>query len=658
MPLIIAFVFAGCGADVSTTMTIDSNFAGSRQITLTISNDDLGDVTGGIGGLETVITGNIPKEMSYSIGDYDGGKTIVFTIDFTSISDYRAKVNAIIAAGVTAEERSEDDVPVPEVIYERNESYFKKGIRFEENFDSVDLLDWFREGLRTADIISDSESNWYENGNHYVTIEGTEYSSYSNFEVNNQENTCLNRCEVITQVMVDNSVKRTITFTVDSDTIDELAAKGCVLEDYLGALAPEGSEFTVTEEGVQNTYAFEFSADTAEDLVKKTNAILQTDTNALTLETTIDADRLGYATVAYSELLDGSFYLDYNGYNRPMASDVNVYNNTTVISSQVGESTVDYNTTEEGVRYYPSASQTYQFNMDWQIEFSDIDFSVNSLGNGNVSVTLDGKLSEDLSAEMKQSAIDRMKSFFTTDEHYEATEDSFTITYSGAIDRVVADINLLLRSVNGTIEITDDGSATPYFSIIEKAYDTPSFFTDGVAYDVTCDFTPLFGDAELRVDESDGFFGSKHYQDGIYQNDDGETCVNARSSFKVYQTSISILGVGLGVLCLALLVVGIILLLGSLRPLKEYSAYKKQMKAAAAASAPIAQPAPAPTYEPEYEPEYAAPAPVAEPVYAAPAPVTEPMYAAPAPAAEPMYAAPAPAPAPAVENDNDEEEIL
>ncbi len=649
MPLIIAFVFAGCGADVSTTMTIDSNFAGSRQITLTISNDDLGDVTGGIGGLETVITGNIPKEMSYSIGDYDGGKTIVFTIDFTSISDYRAKVNAIIAAGVTDEERSDDNVPVPEVIYERNESYFKKGIRFEENFDSVDLLDWFREGLRTADIISDSESNWYENGNHYVTIEGTEYSAYSNFQVNEQENTCLNNCEVITQVMVDNSVKRTITFTADSSTVDELAAKGCDLEDYLGALAPEGCEFTPNEDEAPYTYAFEFTADTAEDLVKTTNAILQTDTNALTLETAIDANRLGYATVAYSELLDGSFYLDYNGYNSPLASNVWVYNNTTVISSQVGESTVDYSTTDEGVRYYPSASQTYQFNMDWQIEFSDIDFSINSIGKEKVSVTLDCQLSEDLSAEMKQSAIDRMKSFFTTDEHYEATEDGIVITYSGAIDQVEADINLLVRSVTGAIEITDDGSATAYFSIIEKTYDTPSFFTDGVAYDVTYDFSPLFGNTQLRVDESEGLFGSKHYQNGVYENDDGEMCVGTNGSFTLYQTKLSILGIGLGVLCLALFVVGIILLLGSLRPLKDYTAYKKQMKAVAAASAPIAQPAPAATYEPEYEPEYAAPAPVAEPVYAAPAPVAEPVYAAPAPA---------PTPVPAVEDTNDEEEIL
>ena len=151
------------------------------------------------------------------------------------------------------------------------------------------------------------------------------------------------------------------------------------------------------------------------------------------------------------------------------------------------------------------------------------------------------------------------------------------------------------------------------------------------------------------MDESEGLFGSKHYQNNVYENGDGEMCVGTNGSFTLYQTKLSILGIGLGVLCLALFVVGIILLLGSLRPLKDYAAYKKQMKAVAAASAPIAQPAPAATYEPEYEPEYAAPAPVAEPVYAAPAPVAEPVYAAPAPA---------PTPAPAVEDTNDEEEIL
>ena len=51
MLVLMVLVLAGCGANVSTSMTIDENFAGKRDITLTLDSSDVSEITGGITGI-------------------------------------------------------------------------------------------------------------------------------------------------------------------------------------------------------------------------------------------------------------------------------------------------------------------------------------------------------------------------------------------------------------------------------------------------------------------------------------------------------------------------------------------------------------------------------------------------------------------------------
>ncbi len=573
VPVLILFIFAGCGATISTEMDIDKNFAGSRVITLDITTDDLSKVTGGIDALENVIKDEKPDVIDYKISDSSDGKSIVFTIKFDSLKDYRAKVEKLISAGVTKEEKENDDVLVPTVAYERNESYFKKGIKFKENFSSVSLLDWFKEGIREAEIISESESNWYEMGNNLLTIEGKEYSPSSTFEVVEQEETCLNNVEVKTVVLQDNTIERSITFYANEETISDLAAKGCVLKDYLGGLAPEGAEFTNNEE--EYSYTIKFTCANAEEVVTKTNAILQSENNAFTFDSVPNAEKLGYADITLNEAIDASFYLNYDSYYNPVRSIFKVYNNAEVLSGTVGEANVSYSGEEDGIRYSPNATSTYNFKLSWLIEFKDIEFDITSSGKDKIKVELDCKLAEELSSEMKTAAIDRIKGILN-EENYNAADDGITITFSGKTDEVIGKVNQFSGGESGQI--------AEFFNIEKYEFETPSLFTSGVAYSVEYDFENIFGKSEFKVTEKEGLLGSKYFKGDAYKNDDGDVRLPSSGSTDIYEINLSIVALIFAVLSLAFVVVGVILLLKSLKSFKEYLAYIKENKPVKAAT--------------------------------------------------------------------------
>lgn len=584
MLVLMVLVLAGCGANVSTSMTIDENFAGKRDITLTLDSSDVSEITGGMAGLETVAKDNIPKEMSYKLN----GNELVFTINFTDINDYRAKVASIIAAGVTEEEKaSEDELLSPVVTYERNDSPFKKGVIFKENFTSVDLLDWYREALRVANIINESESNWYETGTNAVSIEGVEYSNSSKFNVQEQENTCLSHCNVQTSLAVDGTIVRTITFSANQTTIEELSGKGCELESYLKALAGKDVEFEAVkdEDNGYTDYIFTITTDSAEELVKSTNAIMQNQSTKFSLETKIDEERPGIAHVTVDEMLDGSFYLDYS-YGSKLQHELFIYNNSELISATSGESKITYSQNNGGISYYPNSSLEYKFEFDWKIEFEKINLTITPSGKEEIEVSFDCAFSEDLSDEMKQSAIERVKGFFDS-EKYKETDDGISFSFSGGIAAVTEEINKLMAKADDNADITENPTA--YFSVGDiNDFEPQALFANGSRCNVSYDFTPLFGNANLFVDQNEGFLNSKYYQD-VMTNDDGEYYIAASGSVAIYSIGFSWIMAIIAVVCLLVVVFGVIFGLKNLDEFKNYIKALKEKKAAAVPAQTVAK---------------------------------------------------------------------
>lgn len=592
------FLLSGCGADVSTKMTVDENFAGKRVIKLFISDDDLGKVTGGINGLKNVVKKNIPKAMSYKVASAEGGKNITFTLAFKDIKDYRTKVTSIINAGITAEEKTKGNLLVPEVVYEKNESYFKKGIKFTENFDSVDLLDWFREALRKAKIISESESNWFEYGDTVLVMEGTEYTPGRQLKVDTQENTCLDSLDVTTKILLDNTIERTIVFSANEETVTKLSEKGCELETYFKDFVSGDDTFKAeqNEEYGGWKYTFSIKADTAEALTEKTNKIMQTETNNFVLEATVDPEKTGFAKVNIKENIDASFYLDF-GSSREVVSNIYVYNNAELIKLAAGEAEVSYNKTEDGtgITYYPSSTLEYDFSYDWQIEFEKLKLDVDSSFFGDdVTVTLDCELFDALSKEMKDSAKKRIQEFLDSEESYKTSDNGITIEITGAAKDVEKKLNDMIGKAAQSAEVEavqenseeyyeEEPEEEPdenwgYFTIETEEVTTGNIFTDGKVLKVDYNLTPVFGEAQIKVENKSDFLSAKYYQ-GDVTTDKDTKYVSAFGNIAVYKLTPSIIGFGIGLVTLILLVVGIILLLGSLKKLKEYLAEQKKVRA-------------------------------------------------------------------------------
>lgn len=592
MLVLMVFVLSGCGAKVSGTMTIDENFAGKRDIIVALDSDDLSHVTGGIGGLENVIKGSIPPEMTYAIAN----NQITFTIEYKDINDYRNKVTKIIAAGVTESEKAEESHIVPEIIYERNESYFKKGILFSENFTNIDLVDWYREALRTADIIDESESNWFEKGNNIVTIEGTEYDCGDKLSVEDQDNACISSCDVITEVMVDGTIEREIRFTADESIIEKLSEKGCELESYLKALSGENVAFTSESDDGSVDYIFTINASNAEDLVKKTNKVMQNENNKFSIETTLSEEQKGVANVSVSEVIDGSFYLDYNS-RHPLSHTIKVYNNADFKGGVTGENEFeDVYDNEGSINYSPSSTAEYSFAFDWQIEFEKINFNVNLNSEDDVEVSFECEFSETLPEEMRKSAIERVKDFVDA-EDCEETDEGITISLSGDVFTVSQKINDIFAKAASTQDAEDD----EYFSISNiNEFDTIALFTEGSSCEIFYDFTPLFGESDVFVEESDGFLSGKYYPSAT-TNDEGETYISACGSVSIYTKEADFVAIIIATFSLIVAVFGVIFALKNLDELKKFIAELKEKKTAAAQNA--SEETDAPQQEPQQEPQ-------------------------------------------------------
>jgi hypothetical protein len=164
---VLVAALTACGARIDTVLNIADNGSGTRQMTLTLSNSDRDEyVTGGNAALDTSIRKHLPPELTYSgLTQDDENVVAVFTLDFSSVDEYRKKASAILfATGQT---------DVPEIDIRVEDTLFSKGFSVAENLRSSDLLAWLEPGLLADGVIASSaEGNVTETGATTLKIRG------------------------------------------------------------------------------------------------------------------------------------------------------------------------------------------------------------------------------------------------------------------------------------------------------------------------------------------------------------------------------------------------------------------------------------------------------------------------------------------------------
>ncbi len=175
LSVVLLLSLCACNSGViSTVMTVDENFAGSRVMSFDIKKSDLGGMFAGLLGAPTVdsiidtLEENCPSEIRFTHEKDGNDAHCSFIIEFADFDEYKSKVTTLLGKN-------------PTITYEGpSDNLFISGITLKENFSSVDLLKWASDVLaekypKYADDISISD----QKGTTVVNFDGVEYTTES-----------------------------------------------------------------------------------------------------------------------------------------------------------------------------------------------------------------------------------------------------------------------------------------------------------------------------------------------------------------------------------------------------------------------------------------------------------------------------------------------
>lgn len=491
---LVVTLLAGCGADVSTVMnlnTAEGGFSGTRVITLLISNEDItSSVTGGLAGLETVLKENLPADLTYTISaPSDSESKIEFTLTFSSLDDYKTKVTNILAAN------AENEI-VPEIVYEKDDTIFRTGLKFTENFQSFDLLHWYFNALVTADIISESSSNWYELGADTLVIDGVEADNYGyghKFDYDEVTERYLSGCRVETVMNINGTFDRTIFFEADTDDLERLAEAVEDFEGYMRGIAPEGVTFTVETGEYETLYKYAMTGLSAEQIVAKTNAVMQKEGNIFTVTVQPKEGVAGTAEVTIEEAFDATYYLDPD-YNY-VSSTITTYPNFELLESDTGYMSQDQ------ISYSISAGNTNKMVGQWLVGYEKTEAKVEIKDLENISVELVFTASASMSEDVRSIAFAALQSVCAEKAEFSKENNVATCVFSGTAAEVA-------NKLDGFVKFyapAQEGEEITYASIVLKEMNTASKFTNGISGNIHLDLSKILGyDAPVYLSAADG----------------------------------------------------------------------------------------------------------------------------------------------------------
>ena len=263
---ILAFLLlTACGGVVKTDMNFDDSFAGSRVMTYTISNSDYTSyVQKDFATVAATLKALCPEDIEItSVTQDDSNIVAVFTIKFSSKDDYEKKVGNILkAVGSDIE---------PKVTLLRSNTAFAKGVAFQENFGTEDLLKWMRDGMMNNEYITSSyEIYIFSTSQVSLNIAGEEYEKDANMsiiDVNTTKYLPINGIEFNTVINKDGSIDRSIAIDIPNTSYDQ--AKDDI-DKFMAERSGEVGTGTWSEANNSHIFTIEGKALSADDCKKMT----------------------------------------------------------------------------------------------------------------------------------------------------------------------------------------------------------------------------------------------------------------------------------------------------------------------------------------------------------------------------------------------------
>lgn len=245
LTLVFSVALSGCnaGSSINTTLTINDDLSGKRDMKIIINNDVFNEYfSGTITDLNNIITIYCPSSITYEYYESESSREYVFTLSFSSLLDYQSKVNNILGEEST-------------IVIEVPESIWVNGIYVEESFESVDLLAWLSNALIENGYVSESNASMiFSDGSTEVIYNGQSNSSSSQIYVDQIEYINIDEINFFKDINNFDDYNLKVEFAIPSKYLD---LKGEEIRAYFISLDDGFMNYTEeTEDGYGSIFSF------------------------------------------------------------------------------------------------------------------------------------------------------------------------------------------------------------------------------------------------------------------------------------------------------------------------------------------------------------------------------------------------------------------
>ncbi len=306
--------FIGCDVDsatVDTELSIAEDMTGVREITVKIPRRTFDKyISATWTETTTVLMNNCPRAFSCTADESNAEYTLYFKLEFDSIEDYNSKVNDIMGEDVSVKV----DTPV---------NVFSNGIIIQEDFSSVELLDWVSEKLNEAGYITvDNAEKLMVSGSNSAKYDGTVYDELKEYiSVSSLRELAINHITINTFVTVNRTFDREIIIELPKESMDE---NGEAIKAYLEGNLLDGIEGKWKEKGKTCTFTASVKDKSIELIQSFTAKLLDDDGCGVYYEDSAESGDILDIIMNFNEELDFSAFSAEGSGKAPVKYNFNI----------------------------------------------------------------------------------------------------------------------------------------------------------------------------------------------------------------------------------------------------------------------------------------------------------------------------------------------
>lgn len=229
--LFMIFLMTGCsaGSTIDTTLVINGDLSGTRQMNITISDSVFQEYfTGNIEDFNALMDGACPEGMTWNYSEENGVKQYDMEIAFSSPEDYKTKVENILGV-----ESVDLTIAAPDTVW-------ASGISVEESFNDKQLLKWMEDLLVNNGFVSSSNADMIFSVGTVCVVYGNEtYSTGSMISVSQVDYVSVDAIHILTQINELGNYGRRVVVQIPASSMEK---KGDEIKAYMDSVVPKGAK--------------------------------------------------------------------------------------------------------------------------------------------------------------------------------------------------------------------------------------------------------------------------------------------------------------------------------------------------------------------------------------------------------------------------------